>query len=52
MFKLGMENKQYEISFEVVISLQTKLQFQNFPHAFFLSFLDFKKIQVHGSLNN
>jgi hypothetical protein len=35
MFKLGMENKQYEESFEVATSSQTKLQLQNVPHAFF-----------------
>jgi hypothetical protein len=35
MVKLGMENKQYEINFEIVTFSQTKLQLQNFPHAFF-----------------
>jgi len=30
--------KQYGISFEVIISSQTKLQLQNFLHAFFLNF--------------
>jgi len=35
VFKLGMENKQYGISFEVATSLQIKLQLQNFLHAFF-----------------
>jgi hypothetical protein len=34
MFKLGMENKQYGTSFEISISTQTKLQFENFLHAF------------------
>jgi hypothetical protein len=34
MFKIGVENKQYGISFEVATSSQTKLQLQNFPHAF------------------
>jgi len=29
-----MENKQYGISFEVVTSSETKLQLQNFLHAF------------------
>jgi hypothetical protein len=29
-----MENKQYEIKFEITIFSQTKLQLQNFPHAF------------------
>jgi hypothetical protein len=38
MFKLEMGNKQYEISFEVATSSQTKLQLENFPYAFFLSF--------------
>ncbi len=33
VFKIGMKNKQYGISFEVTTSLQTKLQFQNFLHA-------------------
>ncbi len=33
VFKIGMKNKQYGISFEVATSLQTKLQFQNFLHA-------------------
>ncbi len=41
LFKLGMENKQYGISFEVATSSQTKLQLQNFPHAFFSFILDF-----------
>jgi hypothetical protein len=35
VFKLGMKNKQYGINFEVATSSQTKLQLQNFPHAFF-----------------
>jgi hypothetical protein len=30
-----------EISFEVIISSQIKLQLQNFPHAFCFLFLDF-----------
>jgi hypothetical protein len=34
MFKIGMENKQYGISFEVAIFSQIKLQLQNSPHAF------------------
>jgi hypothetical protein len=34
MFKIGLKNKQYAISFEIATSSQTKLQFQNFPHAF------------------
>jgi len=38
-FKLGMENKQYGISFEVATSWQPKLQLQNFHHAFVFSFL-------------
>jgi len=33
MFKIGMKNKQYGISFKVATSLQTKLQFQDFFHA-------------------
>jgi hypothetical protein len=36
VLELGMENKQYGISFELATSSQTKLQFQNFLHAFFL----------------
>jgi hypothetical protein len=31
MFKIGMENKQYGISFEVASYSQTKLELQNFP---------------------
>jgi hypothetical protein len=42
MFKLKMEYKQYELSFEIATSSQTKLQLKNFPHAFFLSFKIFK----------
>jgi hypothetical protein len=34
VFKMGMENKQYKISFEVATLSQTKLQLQNFPHVF------------------
>jgi hypothetical protein len=45
MLKLGLENKQYGISFKVVTSSQTKLQLQNFPHAFFLSFYIFKQFK-------
>jgi hypothetical protein len=29
-----MENKQYGISFEITTFSQTKLQLQNYPHAF------------------
>jgi len=39
MFKIGNENKQYVISFEATIFSQIKLQFQNFPHAFYSEFL-------------
>jgi hypothetical protein len=35
MVKLGMENKQYKISFEIAPSSQTKLQLQNFLDALF-----------------
>jgi hypothetical protein len=35
-----MESKQYGISFEVATSSQTKLQLQDFPHAFCSYFLD------------
>jgi len=30
-----MQNKQYGISFEITTSSQTKLQLQNFFHAFY-----------------
>jgi hypothetical protein len=35
VFKLGIENKQYGISFEIGIFSQINLQLQNSPHAFF-----------------
>jgi hypothetical protein len=41
VLKIGMVNKQYEINFEVTTYSQTKLQFQNFPHAFCSWFLNF-----------
>jgi len=34
MFKIGMEIKQCGINFEVATFSQTKLQLQNFPHAY------------------
>jgi len=34
MFKIGMKNKQYGISFEVATSSKIKMQLQNFAHAF------------------
>jgi hypothetical protein len=34
VLKMGMENKQYKISFEVATLSQTRLQLQNFPHVF------------------
>jgi hypothetical protein len=40
VFKIGMESKQYGISFEVATSSQTKLQLQNIHHAFCSLFLD------------
>jgi hypothetical protein len=45
MFKLIMENKQYGTSFEVASPSQTKLQFQKFPHAIFLSLKVFKQFK-------
>jgi hypothetical protein len=31
MFKIGMENKQYGINFEIATYSQTKLELQDFP---------------------
>jgi hypothetical protein len=37
-----MKNKQYGISFEIAIYSQTKLQLQNFLHAFFIYLINSK----------
>jgi len=53
MFKIGMENKQYGISFEIGIYSQIKLQLQNFlmPFVFFLILKNII-IRINGSVNN
>jgi hypothetical protein len=42
IFKMGMENKQYGITFELATYLQIRLQLKNFPHIFFYHFWIYK----------